>query len=205
MYHIRHTQCHKKKEIYSLCSPSGSWFPKDTNTQKLLVSDFSFPEISIQMQKCEHSTLYSGVDGELDLLSNYQETFTYCVLLIPLGQTQNRFHVVTGSRRLHHYQIIITLFSRSPVPVDLWTTNETTPQWDFWGGPTNETTPDRGFWGGPTNETTPQWGFGGGPKKPGPVRVGPVRSRWSHLWKFLTLVQSTQSEVVFFCRGVVIF
>ena len=54
--------------------------------------------------------------------------------------------------------------SRSPVPVDLWATNETTTDRGFWGGPTNETTPDRGFWGGPTNETTPQWGFLGGPK-----------------------------------------
>jgi hypothetical protein len=52
--------------------------------------------------------------------------------------------------------------SRSPVPVDLVTTNETTPDRGFWGGPTNETTPDRGFGGGPTNETTPQWGFFGG-------------------------------------------
>jgi hypothetical protein len=48
------------------------------------------------------------------------------------------------------------------------TTNETTPDRGFWGGPTNETTPDRGFWGGPTNETTPQWGFfGGGVTGPG--------------------------------------
>ncbi len=73
--------------------------------------------------------------------------------------------------------------SRSPVPVDLWATNETTTDRGFWGGPTNETTPDRGFRGGPTNETTPQWGFLGGPKMAGPVRVGPVRSRWPHLWK----------------------
>jgi hypothetical protein len=55
-----------------------------------------------------------------------------------------------------------TVRSRSRVPVDLVTTNETTPDRGFWGGPTNETTPDRGFWGGPTNETTPQWGFFGG-------------------------------------------
>ena len=84
--------------------------------------------------------------------------------------------------------------SRSPVPVDLWDTNETTPDRGFWGGPTNETTPDRGFWGGPTNETTPQWGFWGGPKNPGPVRVGPVRSRWPHLCNNFEIVSPCSYE-----------
>jgi hypothetical protein len=51
---------------------------KDTNDQKLLVADFACPEVSIQMHKCEHSTLCSGVDDELDLLNIYQETFAYC-------------------------------------------------------------------------------------------------------------------------------
>jgi hypothetical protein len=59
------------------------------------------------------------------------------------------------------------------------TTNETTPQRGFWGGPTNETTPDRGFGGGPTNETSvrppsPQTGVlgGGDVTAPAPDRTG---------------------------------
>jgi hypothetical protein len=77
--------------------------------------------------------------------------------------------------------------SRSPVPVDLVTTNETTPDRGFWGGPTNETTPDRGFWGGPTNETTPDRVFFGGvawPDRTGqPYRLWRPVSHFKKNWE----------------------
>ncbi len=101
-------------------------------------------------------------------------TFPPPQILVPLGTTQNGFHTVTGSQRIHLHQIIITLFSLllitrplSPVLV--------TPDRFFGGGTTNETTPDRGFWGGWSEVQQmrpPHNGVFGG------VQKWPVRSGW---------------------------
>ncbi len=95
-------------------------------------------------------------------------------ITIPLVQV-----IVVGPRCVDPELAMATLQKtqntvRSPVPVDLWVTNETTPQRGFWG--VQQMRPSHtGLFGGFQQRRPPHKGVFGG------VRKWPVRSRWPHL------------------------